>query len=92
MLLVGDAAHMISPRTGSGAYGAMLDAVGFEDALDSADNDLARALKIYGPDGRARSQDLLSLSHRVARQFRPHGTTDAPTPEELWTNHHAATC
>jgi 2-polyprenyl-6-methoxyphenol hydroxylase-like FAD-dependent oxidoreductase len=92
LLLVGDAAHMISPRTGSGAYGTMLDAVGFEDALDSADNNLVRALKIYGPDGRARSQDLLSLSHRVARQFRPSGTTDAPTPEELLIGHHAATC
>ena len=84
LLIVGDAAHLISPRTGSGAYGAMLDAAAFGAALDAANNDITEALQIYGPDGRERSRHLLALSRHVARQFRPRGT-NAPSPEDLLT-------
>lgn len=83
VLIVGDAAHMISPRTGSGAYSAMLDAMALEDALEGSKCILGQCWKDYEEDGRERAQQFYRLSLRKKREFMPVHIFDAPSPEEL---------
>ncbi len=42
--LLGDCAHMGSPRTGAGAYTAMLDAIGFGQAYEKAHGNVEKTL------------------------------------------------
>merc|ERR1711959_170931 len=71
IVLMGDAAHMASPRTGSGAYTAMLDAVALGSAIRS-EGSLDKALHSYNGGAVKRAQQLLHKSQMAARQFAPH--------------------
>ena len=71
--LLGDAAHMASPRTGAGAYTAMVDAVAMGSALQRADGDVDRALGIYNRDTVSRGNDLYRRSRAAADHFAPAG-------------------
>ena len=55
--LLGDAAHMASPRTGAGAYSAMLDALVMQAALTTC-NTLEQALLQYNAETLKRGQEL----------------------------------
>mmetsp|Transcript_34802 Transcript_34802/g.76155 ORF Transcript_34802/g.76155 Transcript_34802/m.76155 type:complete len:377 (+) Transcript_34802:165-1295(+) len=87
MLLVGDAAHLITPRTGSGAYSAMLDAEALEEALEQTKTrktySLKHALNLYASDGRDRAHRFFRMSLSKKRQFMPADEFESPEPEEL---------
>jgi 2-polyprenyl-6-methoxyphenol hydroxylase-like FAD-dependent oxidoreductase len=69
LVLTGDAAHMASPRTASGAHTAVLDAAALYDAFISAASEggrgkdlVLRALAAYAGPGRERAAALYRLS------------------------------
>lgn len=70
LMLLGDAAHMASPRTGAGAYTAMQDAVMMGEALQQGAT-LEAALRIYNDDTIQRSNALHRSSQRAASYFAP---------------------
>ena len=72
LALLGDAAHMASPRTGAGAYTAMVDAVVLGRALAAATS-LDEALAIYDADTVRRGRELYQASRRAAGSFAPAG-------------------
>lgn len=76
VVVVGDAAHMASPRTAVGAHTAILDAVGLREALTSS-CDIDVALRVYSSQGADRAQALLGRSKEVSRQFIPAAGKDA---------------
>jgi 2-polyprenyl-6-methoxyphenol hydroxylase-like FAD-dependent oxidoreductase len=84
ILLVGDAAHMASPRTAVGAHSAILDALALKEAFQVATTQqyknngnneekevLDRALQLYTPTGVERAQALYQRSRQVSQQFLP---------------------
>lgn len=89
LVLVGDAAHMASPRTASGAHTAVLDGAALFDAfagtLGAAGAGAAgqppggwaalvdEALAAYGPGGLARARQLYRRSLEVSAQVMPRG-------------------
>ena len=81
LLLVGDAAHMASPRTAVGAHTAILDALSLRAAFEATtaavggggDDVIDEALRRYSPDGLQRARQLLQRSREVGRQFVPAG-------------------
>jgi 2-polyprenyl-6-methoxyphenol hydroxylase-like FAD-dependent oxidoreductase len=86
VVLVGDAAHMASPRTAVGAHTAVLDAVAMREAftpeagagVDDGDGgvdhiDIDRCLERYRLGGISRAQQLLARSQEVSQQFLPPG-------------------
>jgi len=73
VVLVGDAAHMASPRTAVGAHTAVLDAVGLREAFTAAGGDVEAALQLYAPDGLERAQQLWARTQQVSRDFLPPG-------------------
>ncbi|WP_320823679.1 FAD-dependent monooxygenase [Reinekea sp.] len=72
ILLLGDAAHMASPRTGAGAYTAMVDAQILGEALRQT-NSLALALTQYNDNTVRRGWQLLQRSRQAATYFAPEG-------------------
>lgn len=70
VLLLGDAAHMATPRTGAGAYTAMLDAAGLEEAFKSR-SILEDALQFYNSTTVRRGKELLRRSQQHATYFAP---------------------
>jgi 2-polyprenyl-6-methoxyphenol hydroxylase-like FAD-dependent oxidoreductase len=70
ILLLGDAAHMASPRTGAGAYSAMADAVVLETAFKQGQN-IDESLKLYNKNTVDRGRELYSHSRRSASYFAP---------------------
>jgi 2-polyprenyl-6-methoxyphenol hydroxylase-like FAD-dependent oxidoreductase len=70
--ILGDAAHMASPRTGAGAYTAMVDAVAMGSAMVEAAS-LSEALELYNDDTVRRGQELHRSSRNAARDFAPSG-------------------
>jgi 2-polyprenyl-6-methoxyphenol hydroxylase-like FAD-dependent oxidoreductase len=70
ILLLGDAAHMASPRTGAGAFSAMVDAVVLEDALKQGKN-ITEALSLYNKNTVQRGKDLYKQSRKSASYFAP---------------------
>jgi len=68
--LLGDAAHMASPRTGAGAYTAMVDALNLGTALHRGSN-LTESLLLYNNDTVARGIALLRRSQAAAVHFAP---------------------
>ncbi|MFK7929863.1 MAG: FAD-dependent monooxygenase, partial [Myxococcota bacterium] len=72
--LLGDAAHMASPRTGAGAYTAMVDAVVLGEALMQAPS-IEQGLAQYNLDTVQRGQELFRRSRAAARAFAPEGRT-----------------
>ena len=82
IVLVGDAAHMASPRTASGAHTAVLDGHGLLDAfsqvMDSSGSNggdwgaaVDLALSKYGPLGLSRAQQLVQRSIQVSTPLLP---------------------
>lgn len=82
ILLVGDAAHMASPRTAVGAHTAILDALALKEVLqvvkkqnkgngDDHEEVLETALQLYTPTGIERAQALYQRSRQVSQQFVP---------------------
>jgi 2-polyprenyl-6-methoxyphenol hydroxylase-like FAD-dependent oxidoreductase len=70
IVLLGDAAHMASPRTGAGAYAAMVDAVGIEAAFKQGKN-MDESLKLYNKNTVDRGRELYNLSRKSASYFAP---------------------
>jgi 2-polyprenyl-6-methoxyphenol hydroxylase-like FAD-dependent oxidoreductase len=70
ILLLGDAAHMASPRTGAGAYSAMVDAVVLEAALKQGKN-IDETLKLYNQNTVFRGEELYNRSRKSASYFAP---------------------
>merc|ERR1712232_1484706 len=71
VILVGDAAHMASPRTAVGAHTAILDAIGLRQAFQGVKGDIDSAVKRYSRDGVQRARGLLQRSRDVSREFVP---------------------
>jgi 2-polyprenyl-6-methoxyphenol hydroxylase-like FAD-dependent oxidoreductase len=80
--LLGDAAHMASPRTGAGAYTAMVDAVSLGAAVQRTSN-IDDALRLYNDDTVSRGRDLFQKSRRAATYFAPPGVTPLSPPRLL---------
>ena len=70
--MIGDAAHMASPRTAAGAHTAVLDAVALGSAFANHKN-FDDAIASYSRGGLRRAQNLHARSMHVAKQFLPHG-------------------
>jgi 2-polyprenyl-6-methoxyphenol hydroxylase-like FAD-dependent oxidoreductase len=68
ILLLGDAANMASPRTGAGAYTAMVDAVVLEAALKQGKN-IDESLKLYNQNTVDRGKELYHHSRKSASYF-----------------------
>ncbi len=81
IVLLGDAAHMASPRTGAGAYTAMVDAVTLAIALQQHDT-IGQALRFYNDDTVERGLLLWKRSRRAATYFAPK-TSPVVSPAEL---------
>ena len=82
LLLVGDAAHMASPRTAAGAHTAVLDATELFRIFSTVSRtlpqgsslspgDIDRALALYAPLGAGRAAELLARSHQVSAEVVP---------------------
>jgi len=77
VILLGDAAHMASPRTAVGAHTAILDALALREALDNNngqgsswdDASIDRAIEDYSRGGVERA--LYARSREVSQQFVP---------------------
>jgi len=72
IIMIGDAAHMASPRTAVGAHTAVQDAVALREAFAYHKN-LDVAIASYSRGGLRRAQDLNARSVQVGRQFLPRG-------------------
>lgn len=72
IVMVGDAAHMASPRTAAGAHTAVLDAVALREAFANHKT-FDAAIKSYSRGGLRRAQNLHARSVHVGRQFLPFG-------------------
>ena len=70
ILLLGDAAHMASPRTGAGAFSAMVDAVVLENAFKQGKN-IDNSLKLYNQNTVDRGKELYNRSRKSASYFAP---------------------
>jgi len=70
ILLLGDAAHMASPRTGAGAYSAMEDSVVLENAFKQGQN-IEESLKLYNQNTVYRGLELYNRSRISASYFAP---------------------
>ncbi|KAL7576491.1 hypothetical protein ACA910_017994 [Epithemia clementina (nom. ined.)] len=71
-LVLGDAAHMASPRTAVGAHTAILDALALRRAFSSA-RSVEEAMALYSQGGVERARDLYNRTREVSRQFVPMG-------------------
>ena len=70
VLLLGDAVHMASPRTGAGAYFAMVDAVVLESAFKQGKN-IEETLQLYNQNTADRGKELYNRSRKSAAYFAP---------------------
>ena len=82
VVIIGDAAHMASPRTGAGAYTGLLDAHGLGVAFDRH-GDVDAALAAYAVDGKRRANELHRASLNVKRQFVAPSRPPVPARELL---------
>lgn len=81
ILLLGDAAHMASPRTGAGAYTAMVDAVVLEAALKQGKK-IDESIKLYNRNTVDRGRELYNRSRQSASYFAP-GNRKIVSPKVL---------
>jgi 2-polyprenyl-6-methoxyphenol hydroxylase-like FAD-dependent oxidoreductase len=70
LLLLGDAAHMATPRTAAGAHTAILDALALRAAF-AVHDDPTDALSSYERAGSQRAQELFQRSREASQQFLP---------------------
>jgi 2-polyprenyl-6-methoxyphenol hydroxylase-like FAD-dependent oxidoreductase len=88
VLLLGDAAHMASPRTAVGAHTAILDALALRDAMELAKDDdemIDEALKQYSYAGVAHARQLYARSREVSQEFAPRESqANVVSPEDLY--------
>lgn len=84
IVLLGDAANMVSPKIGAGAYTAMVDAVILEESLKNASS-IDEALERYNDNTVPRGSQLLQRSRQVAANFSPKGKKIL-SPELLLNN------
>ena len=70
IILVGDAAHMCSPRTAAGAHTTLLDAQGLWDAF-AGETNIDNALKTYDEEATRRANALYSRSRTLSRMLIP---------------------
>lgn len=78
IILMGDAAHMASPRTAVGAHTGLLDVAGLLEAFRAnpgVDN-IDRAIAAYAPGGVQRARDLYERSREVSRSLVYNPTDD----------------
>jgi 2-polyprenyl-6-methoxyphenol hydroxylase-like FAD-dependent oxidoreductase len=66
LLMIGDAAHMASPRTAAGAHTGILDAAGVRAAFHAHPADIDAAIAAYAPGGLERAQALYARSREVS--------------------------
>lgn len=92
VVLVGDAAHMASPRTAAGAHTAVLDALALREAFSAA-SDVDAALQSYGRGALQRAKELHMRSISVRQQFLPAaGMAAVESPAKLGRAAAAAAC
>ena len=86
ILLLGDSAHMASPRTAVGAHTAILDALALKDAMKATqnisgtdnekgehNNSVDNALKTYSYAGLQNAHHLYARTRQVSQEFVPDG-------------------
>jgi 2-polyprenyl-6-methoxyphenol hydroxylase-like FAD-dependent oxidoreductase len=75
LILVGDAAHMASPRTAVGAHTGVLDAAGLLEAFGKYGSAIDQAIGAYAPGGLKRAKDLCARSKEVSKPlvYTPEG-------------------
>ena len=73
VFVIGDAAHMASPRTAAGAHTGVLDAAGIHEAFSKHRSDIDAAIQAYAVGGRKRAADLYARSKQVSAPlvYRP---------------------
>ena len=85
VVLLGDAAHMASPNTGSGARAAFADALSLRDCIVrsyATGGGVDAALQAYDADVVRRGKQLLQLSQHVGLRYIP-GTQEMRLVEQL---------
>lgn len=89
LVMVGDAAHMASPRTAVGAHTAVLDAMGLREAFApvpggaSSALNIDRALERYAAGGLERARALYRRSREVSAEFVHGGGVEPVSPALL---------
>ena len=99
VLLLGDAAHMSSPRKAVGAHTAILDALALRETLqqqnhtlesqtaNSFDDVLDQALVLYSRHGIEHASQLYARSRQVSREFVPaEGLHVIESPESIYAS------
>jgi 2-polyprenyl-6-methoxyphenol hydroxylase-like FAD-dependent oxidoreductase len=75
VVLIGDCAHMASPRTAAGAHTGILDAAGLQEAFSryQGKNNIDAAINAYESGGKRRAADLYARSKQVSAPliYRP---------------------
>lgn len=100
ILLLGDSAHMASPRTAVGAHTAILDALALKDAMKATRNiatsrnnqgqceganAVDNALKTYSYAGLRNAQQLYARTRQVSQEFVPNGDlSQIVSPQKLY--------
>ena len=75
IILMGDAAHMASPRTAAGAHTGILDVAALAEAFSQHRNrdrgtiDIDAAIRAYEPGGKLRARQLYQRSKEVSREL-----------------------
>ena len=75
MVLIGDSAHMASPRTAAGAHTGILDAAGLYKELSSyqCKDNVDAAIKAYESGGERRAAEALAMTStngETSRSFK----------------------
>ena len=77
IILMGDAAHMASPRTAAGAHTGILDAVGLLEAFSKYPGipNIDKAIQEYEPGGKMRALQLYTRSKEVSKPLLSDSTS-----------------
>jgi 2-polyprenyl-6-methoxyphenol hydroxylase-like FAD-dependent oxidoreductase len=88
VVLVGDAAHMASPRTAVGAHTGILDALSLKEAMSTIQNEISddaisKALDRYSYDGVMHAQQLYARTRTVSQEHVPRKNLENLVSPEL---------